>query len=463
MRAGLSVVRQALDSGRGPDASLAEESQRAHQEASQRLDPVFRPPPPTSRPAALAAGTMSLDMSSARRRRATARPHRGLPAAALIGLMGLLLAGLAVGALFWIREDRSTPSAEAAKTEALTRALVTSQLKLASRDLEDKNYKSAAEQAEAVLKLSPGSDDARRILQTANAREVEIAASVAAARKALEAADTAKASQELQHVLELDPRQRAAGELTARLNSVFKSRAEQASRFMKQARAEAEPTGAAGSEGFTHATSLARDAEALFKKGEYADATRAFLESRDAFDRIRRAVKAPLEPPTKAGAGPEIAAPPTMAPAQSGQAEPALARRFLGGKTTIASRSEGGSLEGFDAADVRKQRVPDLAGRIEFEVTPDAVKAGEAYWIRIYLVNESRKTARVKTLSGVITVNGKPSPSSLGPLTRELAPQQRALVGEMTGKWPDGVSSWSLDVVVTTDRDETGKSRLNWM
>ena len=235
---------------------------------------------------------------------------------------------------------------------------------------------------------------------------------------------------------------------------------------MQQARAEAEPTGAAGREGFTQAASLARDAEALFQKSEYADATRAFLESRDAFDRIRRAVKAPVEPPSKAPpAGPGIAATPTMAPpAPPGQApEPALVRRFLGGKTTIASRSEGGSLEGFDTADVRKQRVPDLAGRIEFEVTPDAVKAGEAYWIKIYLVNESRKTARVKTLSGVMTVNGKPSPSSLGPVTRELLPQQRALVGEMTGKWPEGVSSWSLDVVVTTDRDETGSGRLNWM
>ena len=499
MRAGLSVARQALDSGRGLGASLAEESQRAHKEASQRLDPVFKPPPPsTPRPAAFVAGTVALDMSrpeatprpslpptlpayaqtqvdrGARRRTAPpTRPHRGLAAAALIGITGLLLAGLAVGGVFWIRERRSlatppSPSADAAKTEALTQALVASQLKLASRDLEDKNYKSAAEQAEAVLKLSPGSDTARRILREANASEAEIEAAVAAAKRALEAADTAKASQELQHVLELDPRQRAAGELTTRLNSVFKSRAEEASRFMKQARTEAEPAGTAGSEGFTQAASLAREAEALFKRSEYADATRAFLESRDAFDRIRRAAKAPLEPPSKApppGPEPLLVAAPTMAPAaQPGPApEPALVRRFLAGKTTIASRSEGGSLEGFDTADVRKQRVPDLAGRLDFEVAPAAVKAGQAYAVRIYFVNESRKTVRVKALNLVMTVNGKRSPSSQGPATRELAPQQRALVGEVAGEWPDEVSSWSLDAVVTTDRDETGASRLNWM
>ena len=356
---------------------------------------------------------------------------------------------------------------DAAKTAALTQALVASQLKLASRDLEDKNYQSAAEQAEAVLKLSPGSEEARRILQEANAREAEIDASVAAAKKALEEADTAKASQELQLLLELDPRQRAAGELATRLNSVFKTRAEQASRLMKEARTRAEPARAEGNEAFARAASVARDAEALFNKGEYADATRAFLESRDAFDRIRRAAKAPLEPPGRAPAGgpePQIAATPAMPlPVQPGPApEPALVRRFLGGKTTIASRSEGGSLEGFDTADVKTRRVPDFAGRIEFEVTPALVKAGEAYAVRIYLVNEGRKTLRVKALSVATTVNGKPSPAALNPVTRELAPQQRALLGEVAGEWPADVSSWSLDAVVTTDRDETGSSRLNW-
>jgi hypothetical protein len=78
-------------------------------------------------------------------------------------------------------------------------------------------------------------------------------------------------------------------------------------------------------------------------------------------------------------------------------------------------------------------------------------------------VNESRKTVRVKALSVATTINGKPSPAALNPVTRELAPQQRGLLGEVAGEWPADVSSWSLDAVVTTDRDETGASRLNWM
>ena len=144
-------------------------------------------------------------------------------------------------------------------------------------------------------------------------------------------------------------------------------------------------------------------------------------------------------------------------------AAPAAAlRRFVGGKTTIASRSAGGDLAGFETADVKKRQIPDLAGRIEFEVTPAPAKAGEPYGVRIYLVNESRKMVRLKVLSTITTVNGNRTPASLAPATREVAPQQRALVGELAGEWPSSLVSWSLDAVVTTDRDETGTSRLSW-
>jgi len=140
----------------------------------------------------------------------------------------------------------------------------------------------------------------------------------------------------------------------------------------------------------------------------------------------------------------------------------AAIRRFVGGKTTIASRSAGGDLAGFETADVKKRQVPDLAGRIEFEVAPAPARAGEPYGVRIYLVNQSRKMVRVKALNATTTVNGSHAPASIVPATREVAPQQRALLGEVAGQWPPGIVTWSLDAVVTTDRDETGTSRLSW-
>ncbi|HSB60294.1 MAG TPA: hypothetical protein VLI67_01150, partial [Vicinamibacteria bacterium] len=400
----------------------------------------------------------------------------------VLGLTGLVLAALAAGVFWWMPAGwmpalpgaPRPPAADAIRTLTLTRALVQTQLKLASRDLEDKNYKAAAEQAQGVLRLSSGNAEARRIIREANERQADLEAAVRAARRAVEAGDTRTASQELSRALELDPRHPAAGELATRLDSVFKSRAEDASRSMTQARAEAERASAAGSDTFGEATSMALAAQALFNRREYAGATRAFLESRDAFDRARRAAKAPLPTPDAAtpdpSARPQVAAaavatpaPPAPSLGQTAEPAPDAARRFVGGKTTIASRNAGGSLEGFDTADVKKRRTPDLAGRIEFEVTPAEVTAGEPYAVRIYLVNESRKAVRVKGLSVVTTVNGNRVPASISPVIREVRPQQRALLGELAGEWPQDVVSWSLDAAVTTDRDETGASRLSWM
>ncbi len=429
MREALSAAGQALDSGRRLEASLPEESPRALRRTGRRSaayvegtgaldmgrpDASPRLPPPDATLSGQAA--TRVDRMAGRRSARPAPARRGRPTAALVGLGGLVLAGLAAGGFFWMRAHHlaSAPGfADPDRTETLTQVLVQTQLKLASREL----------------------------------------------------------SRELSRVLELDPRHPAAGQLTTRLDSAFRSRAGEASRSMKQARDEAVRSQATGSDGFAQATSFARDAEAFFARGEYASATRAFLESRDAFDRAGRAVKAPLPAPSVTS--PPASEPPSAAAAPAGPAVPASAlpepaapaavvRRFVGGKTTIASRSAGGDLAGFDTADVKKRQVPDLAGRIEFEVAPTPAKAGEPYGVRIYLVNQSRKTVRVKALNATTTVNGSRTLASIMPATREVAPQQRALLGEVAGQWPQGIVSWSLDAVVTTDRDETGASRLSW-
>ena len=487
MREALSAAGQALDSGRRLEASLPEESPRALRRTGRRSaayvegtgaldmgrpDASPRLPPPDATLSGQAA--TRVDRMAGRRSARPAPARRGRPTAALVGLGGLVLAGLAAGGFFWMRAHHPAFApgfADPDRTETLTQVLVQTQLKLASRELADKNYRAAAEQAQVVLKLAPGNAEARRILREANERQAALGSAVATATRAVEAGDTAKASRELSRVLELDPRHPAAGQLTTRLDSAFRSRAEEASRSMKQARDEAVRSQATGSDGFAQATSFARDAEAFFARGEYASATRAFLESRDAFDRAGRAVKAPLPAPSVTS--PPASEPPSAAAAPAGPAVPASAlpepaapaavvRRFVGGKTTIASRSAGGDLAGFDTADVKKRQVPDLAGRIEFEVAPSPVKAGEPYGVRIYLVNQSRKTVRVKALNATTTVNGSRTLASIMPATREVAPQQRALLGEVAGQWPQGIVSWSLDAVVTTDRDETGASRLTW-
>jgi len=508
MRAALSIAREAVEGGRGPDASLAEESQRALRAAGNRVDPVFRSSSSASGSGShpgYVEGTVALDMSPVakpregsrsgpstlsgsaptqipRGRSARIRPAPREPGSAvLLGGGALVLLGLAAGGyLLWARSyatavavPASPPSTASSEVNALTQALAETQLQLARRDFEDKNYASAASQAERVLKLVPKNAEARKLLDQARSRTREVDASVAQARKALESGNTVEASQALSHVLDLDPRHPAAGELSERLNSVFRSRAEDAARSMKQARTEAERARVTSGDLYTQATGLAKDADALFARSEFASATRAFLESRDAFDRARRAARSPLPagspPPAAPTAAPRAAevAPPLAPP--SAIAPPPLAataapqiHRFVTAKTIIASRRSSSGLEGFDTADVKQRQMPDFVGHLEFETVPDPPQTGQPFTVRVVLVNEGRKPVRLKAVNLVTTVNGRKAPSVPVPLVREVPPAQRAVVAESKGTWPEDVTSWSLEAVVTSDRDETGTSRLSW-
>jgi serine/threonine protein kinase len=308
MGAALAVARQALDAGRGPDASLAEESQRALKEASLRLEPDLRPSAPsssTSRPHWV-EGTVALDMTpassppqqaaipgaaaaSARRRVGPRRSARPLPKL-MLAAGTIAVAGLAAGAVVWLRAPAPAPASDspgtasntsAAELSALTHALVETQLQLARRELEDKSYTAAADQAERVLKLDAGNVEARAILEEAGLLSAEIQAAVADARTALETGDSEAASQALARVLELDPRHEAAHELAAQLNSTFRSRAEAAEGSMKAARADAERAQAGASPDFGEAgrpgrrgsphTRAERDARAALRGHEHHD------------------------------------------------------------------------------------------------------------------------------------------------------------------------------------------------
>ena len=177
------------------------------------------------------------------------------------------------------------------------------------RDFEDKKYDAAAAQAERVLKIAPQSPAARRIVAQARQRKQELDAAVAQTRRTLEAGDTDAASRSLSQLLELDPRHPAAAELSRRLNTVFRSRAEDALRSMRQARGDAEKAKATTGEAYAQAAAFAQEGEALFARSEFANATRAFLESRDGFDRARRSARTPVAataPPPSNGGGAHV-------------------------------------------------------------------------------------------------------------------------------------------------------------
>jgi hypothetical protein len=369
-----------------------------------------------------------------------------------------LAAAVLVGVALWPwGQAASTPPAvpgvAATRVSALTRELVRKQVLLARRDLEDKDYAAATAEAEGVLRLAPGQPEATAVLAAARERMSDLDRSIAEARRLADAGETEGASRALSRALELDPRHPAAADLSARLNSAFRAQAEAAAASMRTGRASAVAAGATPDE-LRPPDEAARRAEALAARGEYADATRTFLEARDAFDRVRRLS---LPRPTPAPEG-SIDAAPTSAASGEAPAAPTPARGFVAEDTSIATASAGG-VEGFESSDVSSRRPPRFSGRMEFDVLPPAVRPGEPFVVRIHLRNEGRREVKIRGLSLVAVVDGLRAPAPVKPLLREVAPHSRALVAEYSGVWGEA-RSWALEAVVTADRNETVSSRL---
>ncbi len=450
---------------------------------------LVAPSPPATPPSGPAAPERSLSEpdrvaageASVRRVRAGA-----LPIVAGAGLV-LLLLGLGAGALYLRGRTRpapsASPSAAASQVGELTRALAAAKVQLAQRELEDKNYLAAAQEAEKALQLVAGQADASRVLNEARGRLKELDEAVATARALVDRGDTQAASQQLSRVLELDPRHPAAAELSARLNSAFQGEADAAARSMKVARGEASAAGASGRPEFTAATDKARGADALAQRGEYADATRTFLEARDGFDRARRAAHPPSAQPAagpsrQAEASPATRTPspyasastasaaPSSLPLSSGTPAPAApatalpaGRAFEADATSIATPATGGGPLGFDSDGVSARRTPEFSGRLRFEVVPATVRPGDAFVVRIHLSNEGRRTVRVRSIAVATLIDGLRRTAPVRAVERELPAQRSAVVGEFSGVWSE-VETWALDTVVTSDRNETISARL---
>jgi serine/threonine protein kinase len=412
----------------------------------------------------------------------------GLPRVSLA--LGAVLATVVVAIVagtVWLRGRSAATTSPAASSPAdvgaLTRALVSTTVQLAQRELNDKNYGAAIKQAQSALQLEAAQKDATRILNEARAHLQEIDSSIAEARRQLEAGDTEAASRELSHLLELDPRHPAATELSARLNTVFRAQAEEAAASVRAARSAAVGAGVKA-DVLRQADTDSREADGLVEHGEFADATRRYLETRDTLDRERRAAlerapavsSAPTAAPDAVRPAPTPSATPRLAAASAAVLAPTVAppapkpvlpeptalpvpaRSFVAEATTIATPSAG-SLEGFDTADVKTRRPPEFTGRLEFEVVPPAVRPGDPFVVRIHIRNDGRKSVRVRGLSVAIVADGQRAPASVKTLQREAGAQRRTLVAEYSGIW-SGARSWTLEAVVTADRDETITSHL---
>jgi hypothetical protein len=139
----------------------------------------------------------------------------------------------------------------------------------------------------------------------------------------------------------------------------------------------------------------------------------------------------------------------------------AARKKFVPGRTVVKTEKAQDSLAGFDGAAV--QKAPDFLGRIEFDMSPPSgLKAGDAYSLKFFLVNEGKKSIKVGSLTATTTVNGSGNGTSVPSKVKEVEPQQRVMVGELPGVWKDGTASWSAELLLTANKGDSLRNSLTW-
>jgi len=174
----------------------------------------------------------------------------------------------------------------------------------------------------------------------------------------------------------------------------------------------------------------------------------------------------PLPTPASAPT-PAPTADPSRIAALVAERERAFARTFV--PDLPSSEAEEGpvkSVPGFkdlQGMDVRKAvKVP---GRAELEATPDHVKPGDSYAVRVYLRNQDAKKKqklRIVHVKARKIVNGQESEVAVSWKPLEVKHRERPLVASLSDRWGDDVTSWSLVVKVFVEGGDAYENRLVW-
>lgn len=149
--------------------------------------------------------------------------------------------------------------------------------------------------------------------------------------------------------------------------------------------------------------------------------------------------------------------------AQAQAALASLRKGFVSGRTTVTGgKAAKGGLSGFDSEDVSVAKALDYSGRIEFEASPRSVKPGDTYNVQVYLTNDGKKGFKIGNVTVTTSVNGSRSGGPATVRERDVESGGRILLTEVPGTWQASTTSWSLEVVVTSSRNDTFRSQLTW-
>jgi tRNA A-37 threonylcarbamoyl transferase component Bud32/tetratricopeptide (TPR) repeat protein len=341
------------------------------------------------------------------------------------------------------------PTAAPPPTFATASGRSAATMKAAQAAIQQGDYDRAMSLAQKALSEDPANADARRVADSAlNGQKA--AARFQSADAALSGGDFARAMTEAEAGRALAPWDARAPQLIGRIQ-----------------RAQQDAQGAARQrEARERQSRLAAQLNGFLGQAESALAAQKYDAAIGLYDEALK-----LDPGNQraiSGKSTAIQARVLAQAGASGAARPAGGRAFVASKTSAQSiEGRGGSVpEGFEdspGVNVRKgTQAAELPGKINFDIDPDAVKPGERYSVKVYLVNEGLAPIQIRDMLVTTKINGKGVSGPVPPQTRDVAPGQRALLMNTTELWKEETASWSMEVAVRTARGERYTNQVVW-
>jgi len=342
------------------------------------------------------------------------------------------------------------PTAAPPPTLQETKGKAAAALKAAQSALSKGDYDRALASAQQAIRDDPGNEDAKRMTQNAlDGQKAEVR--LRAAGAALRQGDYATAASEAAAARVLAPWDTQATDMVTRIREA-------------QAQAERERAAKAQSDQQQKQQQLAAQVNGYISQATTALGNKQYDVAIRLYDEALK-LDAGNTTATQGKMGAVTAK--ALAEASIGPVRPG--RSFVAGKTQASSREKvvGNVPEGFeDSAGVTVKKgtqAAELPGKLSFEVSPEAVKAGERYAVNIVLMNEGSAPIEIRSLTITTTINGRKFQAPVSPATTNVAPKQKATLFTVAGEiWKEDTLSWQMEAAVTTVRGESYKNSVTW-
>jgi hypothetical protein len=314
------------------------------------------------------------------------------------------------------------------------------------------DYDEAMSQARRALAEDSGDAGAKTVIENAlSGQKAELR--FRAAENALRAKDFEKAKQEANAGRDLAPWDNRAPQILTRIQDAQQQAAQEAADAARR----------------TAAAQASQQLNAFIAAADAALAGQKYDEAIAGYDRALGVDPSNIRAINGKSAAVQARALAQINTGGGGGAARPTGRGFAQAKT-VASSSEtkpGGSVpDGFEntpGVDVKKgSTAADLPGKINFDIDPDTPKPGERYTVKVFLVNEGNAPIQLRDMFVTTTINGRKVGAPVPPQTRDVAPQQRAVVMSTTEAWKEDTTSWQMEVTIHTSRGERYTNQVTW-